>query len=448
MELYPSIRQILKLSVPIMMGSAVQNIIALSDSVLLFHKGKIDFAAIGLVSIFYLIISSIGYGFSKGGQIIIARKLGQGHKDEVGQAFYAMFYFQMILACFLFIFMKTAGPFLFKFLIHNQEISTKCIEFLDWRAYGIFISYAGVSIVALYTGVARTTFIIIDTAILLLANIFLNYAFIFGKFGFPEWGIYGAGLASTIAELIAIVVFFIYMIFDKEAIYYRIFRPYKVNWEQIKEQLSIGTPIVAQAIVGMGSWLIFFMVVENHIGEDALAISNLGRNVYLLLSIPCWGFASGINTMVSNLIGQKKHDLVWKAVVKTSIICLCVTFIISFPILFYPEYSIKYILFNEETNLIDQSRGLFQVLFGILLVFAVGGVFFNGLAGTGATFYGLKIQFYCALFYLAFIYFTIIVWNVGLNWAWSSEIFYWGIILFFSGHYIYFKKWIKEKPIK
>lgn len=54
MELYPSIRQILKLSVPIMMGSAVQNIIALSDSVLLFHKGKIDFAAIGLVSIFLL----------------------------------------------------------------------------------------------------------------------------------------------------------------------------------------------------------------------------------------------------------------------------------------------------------------------------------------------------------------------------------------------------------
>ena len=129
MELYPSIRQILKLSVPIMMGSAVQNIIALSDSVLLFHKGKIDFAAIGLVSIFYLIISSIGYGFSKGGQIIIARKVGQGHKDEVGQSFYAMFYFQMILACFLFIFMKTAGPFLFKFLIHNQEISTKCIHY-------------------------------------------------------------------------------------------------------------------------------------------------------------------------------------------------------------------------------------------------------------------------------------------------------------------------------
>ena len=73
-----SYQQILAISTPIMLGSAVQNIIALSDSVFLYHLSEGDFAAIGFVGVFYLIVAAIGFGFSKGGQIIIARRMGEG----------------------------------------------------------------------------------------------------------------------------------------------------------------------------------------------------------------------------------------------------------------------------------------------------------------------------------------------------------------------------------
>jgi len=52
MQLNTSYRQILSISTPIMLGSAVQNIIALSDSVFLYHLSEIDFAAIGFVGVF------------------------------------------------------------------------------------------------------------------------------------------------------------------------------------------------------------------------------------------------------------------------------------------------------------------------------------------------------------------------------------------------------------
>jgi len=73
MRLNTSYKQILSISVPIMLGSAAQNIIVLSDNVFLYHVSETDFAAVGLVGVFYLIIASIGYGFSRGGQILIAR---------------------------------------------------------------------------------------------------------------------------------------------------------------------------------------------------------------------------------------------------------------------------------------------------------------------------------------------------------------------------------------
>jgi len=95
MKLDTSYRQILAISLPIMLGSAVQNIIALSDSVFLYHLSEVDFAAIGFVGVFYLIIAAIGFGFSKGGQILIARRMGERKPEEVGRTFYAMLYFEL-----------------------------------------------------------------------------------------------------------------------------------------------------------------------------------------------------------------------------------------------------------------------------------------------------------------------------------------------------------------
>ncbi len=59
MKLSTSYKQILSLSVPIMLGSAAQNIIVLSDNVFLYHYNDLDFAAACIVGVFYLIIASI-----------------------------------------------------------------------------------------------------------------------------------------------------------------------------------------------------------------------------------------------------------------------------------------------------------------------------------------------------------------------------------------------------
>ena len=75
-EFIHNAKRLLFLAIPIMLGSAGQNVIALTDSLFLYRYDENDFAAVGFVSVFYLVISSIAYGFSKGGQIIISRKYG------------------------------------------------------------------------------------------------------------------------------------------------------------------------------------------------------------------------------------------------------------------------------------------------------------------------------------------------------------------------------------
>lgn len=431
-----------------MLGSAVQNIIALSDSVFLYHLSEVDFAAIGFVGVFYLIVAAIGFGFSKGGQIIIARRMGEGNLAEIGRSFHALLIFEFGLAIVMFLFMQFGCQYFFAAFVNSDVIYSKSLEYLEYRSWGVYFSYVGVAIIALYTGIARPMFIVVDTLILAGVNIALNYALIFGYQGFglnlPAMGIAGAGLASTIAEIIAFIIFVIYMFLDKKNKGFGLFKWPTLDVPLIKKQLRIGAPIVAQAVVGLGSWFVFFGLIEN-LGERELAITNLVRTVYLCLSIPCWGFSSGVNTLVSNFIGSRKRQAVIPIIWKTAKICFLFTMVLTLPVVLFPEEILYPIFGSEDTSLIRDAQPIFYVMAGILALFSIGGVYFNGLVGTGATIFGFKIQAICAIGYLLYIYVVVEFTNGGLEWAWASEIFYWIAMVIWTIIYLNSKRWHQLK---
>ncbi len=421
-----------------MIGSAVQNFITLTDTIFLGRVGEIELGAIGLVGVFYLMIASIGYSFSKAGQIMIARRVGSQELDKIGSIFYSMLAFALSLAFFLFLFMQFGCDHFFALFINNQEIYKACIAYLDYRSSGIFFSYAGVIVLALYTGVARTQVIIYNALMLGVANMLLNYALVFGHWGFPEMGIAGAGLASTIAEGMAFIIFLVYIILDKKNRAYHLFRFPKVDFDIIKAQLKLSMPIVLQSVVGMGSWFIFFIIIED-MGQTELAISNIMRAVYLLFMIPCWGFASSINTLASNLIGKDKQGEVFSVTTQTAILSFAVTMVFAISMLFAPDVVLR--VGTDNPILIEESKRLTGVLTAILALFSIGAIYFNGLVGTGATQKALYLQILSVIVYLLYIYLVVHVFDCSLEVAWMAELIYWIVSLTTSVWYLRSNKW-------
>lgn len=424
-----------------MLGSAAQNVIALSDAVLLYHKGETEFAAIGFVGVFYITIAAIGFSFSRGGQIMIARRMGEGKPEAVGHTFHTMLLFEVALSVLLWIFMRYATPWVFRlFLEHSPAVYEKCLEYIQYRAYGVFFSYAGVALIALYTGIARPMIILVDTIVLAIVNLVLNYALIFGAFGCPEMGIGGSGLASSIAEAVAFLVFVAYMIYDKKNRPLKVFTWPQPDWPMTHQQLRISLPVVAHAAVGQGSWIFFFGMVEN-LGERALAISNLARTVYLMLSIPLWGFSSGVNTLVSNLIGQGRRHEVLAAAWKTAKMCMAVTLVFALPVLLFPQQLLYPLLGKSDMSLIVDTRNVFYLMLGILTLASIGSVFVNTLSGTGATGFGLLLQTVSVTVYLSYIYYVTNYTTWGVQWVWTGEILYWGIMLLLVVVYLRTSRW-------
>ena len=440
LKLRATYSQIFKLSVPIMIGSAAQNVVALSDSVFLYHLSELDFAAIGFVGVFYLVIAGIGFGFTRGGQLMIARRMGEGRMREIGRTFYSMCYFELLMATVMFLFLTFGAEAFFRLFIHSELILQKSLEYLHYRSFGLFFSYTGVAIIALYAGVARTTFIVIDTIILTVLNLVLNYALVFGELGFPEMGIGGSALASTLAEIIAFIAFIIYILFDKKARTYRLFKIPNIDIQLVKQQLSISLPVVGQTVLALGSWFVFISLIES-IGERPLAISNLIRIAYLILMIPCWGFSSGIHTLVSNVIGQKKIEEVIPLAFRTSVLSFVVTMCIAIPITVWPEVFLYPLLGSTNMSLIEESRPLFMILLGIISIYSVSTIFFNTIGGTGATDFTLKIQTVMTILYLMVVFLLVKYGNGGVEWAWAVEIFYWVVILVVSIWYLRTPRW-------
>ena len=412
----------------------------MTDSVFLYYTSEDDFAAIGFVAAFYIIVAAIGFGFSRGGQILIAHYVGRGKPKAVGRAFYSTVYFELVLALGLFLFMAYGAYWLFALFVDSDIIFYKSLEYLETRKWGVFASYLGVACLALYTGIARPVFIIVDTVILAATNIFLDRALIFGMYGFPEMGIAGAGLASTIAEYVALFVFVVYMFFDRKNRKYGLAKLPGWDRKLIREIVGLSVPIVAMSAVGLGSSFFFFGLVENF-GERQLAVTNIVRIAYLILSIPAWGFCTGINTLVSYFVGRDQPENVKVVLWKTAYMCLGVTLVMGLPLVIGPRTVLYPILGDERAYLVEMAYPIFWVLLGILVTFSFGSIFFNGLIGAGETKKALIFQSICAIVYMVLIFLVVRSGWGNLTLAWSVEIFYWVLMFILSYRYFNRPRW-------
>ncbi len=89
----PSHREIWQISGPIMLSLLAQNIVGVTDTAFLGRVGEVELGASAIGGVFYLILFMVGFGFTTGVQILIARRYGEKNYSEIGPVFDNSFYF-------------------------------------------------------------------------------------------------------------------------------------------------------------------------------------------------------------------------------------------------------------------------------------------------------------------------------------------------------------------
>jgi putative MATE family efflux protein len=312
------------------------------------------------------------------------------------------------------------------------------LEFLKYRSAGIFAVMLATVFRSFYVGIARPGIYAVYSFLMAGINILMGYALIFGHLGCDPMGIRGAGLASTLAECSGFVFLLLYTLLRSDIKHYKLFHFDRWQNDLAKNIFNLSAPLVVQNLLSMGAWFLFFVFMEK-LGEHDLAISNIVRAAYMISMTPIWGLSISANSMVSNVIGQKKFEEVMPLLIRIIRLSFVVSAFMVLINLLFPDYVLS--LFTNKETLIHDARHSLEVVDLSMFFFSFAIVSISALSGTGATRIALLIEIGAILVYMVYNYFVTFALHGPAELLWMSEVIYWSLTGIASYYYIRSMRW-------
>ncbi len=443
MQFSVSNRQILKLALPISMSLLIPQVSFMANAVFLGRLGQMPLVINGLCSIFYLLLTFIGFGLSNGIMVQLSRRAGEGDHEGLARTLTNGAFLAAFCSLGLMMFSFWMVPYLFGYSLRDDAVFYGTIDFLYLRIWGLPFLMLTQLVNAFYIATNRSRLLIYGALLANLVNIGLDYGLIFGKWGLPNMGLRGAAVASIIAEIVYFLV--MYGLFFAKRLYekYPVFRYLHFDITISKQTLKVAAPLIVQYVFSIGGWQIFYFYVE-HLGVTELAVSHILRSVLGIVSIGTWALASTCNTMVSNVIGQGEAEHVTLLVRKILVLSFSYAFLISVFLMIFPHAFLS--TYSNDASVIDMGMSSLRVLAFSSLVMSLATICFNAVVGTGNTLINLSIEVFCVCMYVVYITIVVERMRAPLYMAWASEFVYWTCLLLTPGTYLLSGRW-KGKQI-
>ena len=291
---------------------------------------------------------------------------------------------------------------------------------------------------AFYVGTTQTRTLTLNSVVMVLSNVVFNYILIFGKLGLPALGITGAAIGSSLAELVSLIFFIVYTRTSCDRSKYGLDKAAKFEAARVKAMMPVCSWTMIQHTISITTWFIFFMYIE-HLGERALAISNITRSVSGLIWVVLSAFSATCSTLVSNIIGEGHQDKVMSLVKRVMKLSYGIVSVMVVLFCMFPETIAR--IYTDIPDLVKASAPSLIVMCSAYFLNVGGQVFFQAVSGTGSTKTAFKLELIALAVYL--IYCTVIIAMMKSDVAicWTAEHVYGGVLLICSWWYLRSGRW-------
>ena len=305
-------RHIWNVAYPIFLGLLAQNIINVTDTAFLGHVGETALGGAAMGGLLYICIYTMAFGFSIGSQILIARRNGEGNYHMIGEIMWQGSAFSFAMAVIMLVLMFMFAEPMIRLFVNSESVYNATYEFFIWRMWGLLFSFINVMFRALYIGITNTKVLTMNAIVMALVNVFLDYAMIFGKCGFPEMGIKGAAIASVIAEASSLVFYIIYTRCKIDIGKYRLNRIGRFRPSIVLRILHISSFTMMQYFLSMAIWFVFFIAIAIVKRRTTALISGAYRcsaeKRTPSTCVPC----RTLRTPAKNIVRNKIHRIINK----------------------------------------------------------------------------------------------------------------------------------------
>ena len=135
-------KDIWKIAYPIMICLLMEQLIGMTDTAFMGRVGEVELGASAIGSVFYMMIFMMGFGFSIGSQIIIARRNGEGNYREIGNVFFQGMYIILAIALAMLGLSLLFSGRLLDIAVSSPEVASAAKDYIKYRVFGLIFSFA------------------------------------------------------------------------------------------------------------------------------------------------------------------------------------------------------------------------------------------------------------------------------------------------------------------
>ncbi|MEM0543436.1 MATE family efflux transporter [Flavobacterium sp. j3] len=359
----------LQLAYPVILGMIGHTLVGIVDNIMVGKIGPTELAAVSLGNSFIFIAMSLGIGFSTAITPLVAEAHGKSNKEEGRLAFHHGLYLCTILGFLLFVFVFFSKPLL-SFMGQPEDVVRLAKPYLDIVGFSLVPLIIFQAYKQFADGMSETKYSMWATIIGNVANVIINYLFIYGIWIFPELGIIGAAI-GTIASRVIMLIFMHYIMKSKSKFHYYFegFRLKEIKKETNRKIIKIGLPSSMQmffevALFTGAIWLC------GMIGTTSQAANQIALSLASLTFMFAMGLSVTAMIRVANQKGQE--DYIMLRIVGRSIFILAVIVEIVFALLFIIFHQVlPYIFVNtQDIATVIETKEVIAISAQLLIVAA------------------------------------------------------------------------------
>jgi putative MATE family efflux protein len=380
-----SIRQaIVLLAIPMILELSLESVFAVVDIYFVSHlpNSRNAIATVGLTEFSITIVYSLAIGLSTAATAVVARRIGEKNPDGAAHAGMQSLLIALIAAVVFGVSGIIFAEDILRFMGAEPEVIKEGAVFTRIMLGGSIVIIMLFLINGIFRGAGDAAMAMRSLWIASILNIILCPTLINGYGPFPELGLKGAAIATTIGRGIG-VLYQCYYLFKGKGIIK--IRPVHFKWDVpvIKTLIEVAWPATLQFVIQSGSWIVVGRLVAETGNTEALAGYQVAIRNIVFFILPAWGLSNAAATLVGQNLGAGQPERAERSALLTTKYNAIFMFGVMLLFLLFASPIIS--IFTKEADVHRYGVLALHIIGSGFIFYGIGMVMIQSLNGAGDT---------------------------------------------------------------
>ena len=379
------------LAIPMMLEMAMESIFAVVDIAFVSRLGTNAIAAVGLTEALITVLYAVAIGLGMGVTAMVSRRIGEKDPEAAavitGQAIW-------IGAALAIVIGYTGVSYAADLL---RLIGADEAVVVEGKGFTAMLLGGSASILflfllnAAFRGAGDAPIALRSLTLANAINIVLDPCLIFGLGPFPELGVTGAAVATTIGRGIG-VAYLVYALFGRNGRLKLALRQCAIVPKIIARMIKISIGGIGQFLIATVSWIVIMRIVALY-GSEPIAAYTISLRLIEFALLPAWGLGNAAATLVGQNLGARRPDRAEKSVWRASRYNAIFMSILGLVFIALAPQIVS--LFSSEPHVIRFGTSCLRILGIGYPMYAVGMIIIQAMNGAGDTYTPSVLNFIC-----------------------------------------------------